>query len=224
MKNITQKKSSDIALAKKQLKSQKRGFTIVELLIALMVSFVVLTAAVTIAYALSSAYESTSDMNEKQAHIRYTNLRLSELIRHSKLVCGASSQELVIWRADDNNDNKINVSEIIYIETGLGNYLRLLQFDPPDPSVCITLPVQISYLKALLIYRYPETYTTLFEQCSGMSITLDRNPPYTQFVNFTFDIEENHHIRTCQISSRLRGRAGNLINAYGGLFTSDDDS
>ena len=78
-----------------------------ELLVALMVSSIVLTAIVTLAYALSTAYESTSDMNEKQAHIRYTTLRITELMKNSKLICGIFPTELVLWRADDNNDNLI---------------------------------------------------------------------------------------------------------------------
>ena len=225
MKNNTQKIPINLIKNTHDNKLRITGFTIIELITSLMISFIVLTAVVTLAYALSSAYNSTSNMNEKQAKIRYTSLRISELIKHSKIICDASSYELVIWREDDNNDNQINVSEIIYIETGGGRYLRLLQFNPPS-SYDLTLPlflIRSGYLKAYLIYRYSETYTTLLEECSNMSITIDRYPPYTQLVNISFDIEENQQIRTYQISSALRCNMSNLISTYGTLSKTDDD-
>ena len=79
---------------------------------------------------MSSAYDSTSDINEKEAHIRYTTMRISDLIKYSRLICKATSDELLIWKADNNNDNQINISELTYIETGGGKYLRLLEFNP----------------------------------------------------------------------------------------------
>ena len=51
----------------RKIKLQYKGFTVLELTIALMVSSIILTAVVTLAHALSSAYESTYDINEKQA-------------------------------------------------------------------------------------------------------------------------------------------------------------
>jgi hypothetical protein len=225
MKNITQKISNKSIRNAPDIKLRMSGFTIIELLTSLIISFIILTAVVTLAYSISSAYDSTNDINGKQSHIRYTTLRISELIKFSKLICDASSDELVIWRVDDNNDNQINVSEITYIETGGGRYLRLLQFNPPsmyDFALPLLL-IRSMYLKTFLIYRYSETYITLLEQCSDMSITLDRNPPYTQLVNISFDIEENQQRHTYQISSALRCQISNLINAYGTLSRSDDD-
>lgn len=208
-------------------KYKTKGFTLIELLVVLMVSSIVLTAIVTLSYAMSSAYENTNDMNEKQAHLRYATFRLSELIRYSKLICGLFSEELVIWIADDNNDNRINVSEIMYIETGAGRYLSLLQFNPASPAADFSLSLLLIknvHFKSWLISMYPETYTTLISECSNMKITVDRNPPYTQFINIVFDIEENNQTRTCQISSRLRCCADNLIKTEYSLSDSDDDS
>ena len=225
MKNNTQKISIRFTRNTLDTKVRTTGFTVIELVTSLMISFVVLTAVVTLAYAMSSAHNSTSDINEKQAHIRYTALRISELIKCSKLICNATSDELVIWRVDDNNDNQINISEITYIETNGENYLRLLQFNPLS-AYDSTLPlflIRSPYLKGFLKYRYPESYTTLIEQCNNISITLDKYPPYTQLVHISFDIEENQQIRTFQISSALRCRMSNLINNYGALSKSDDD-
>jgi len=207
-------------------KSKFNGFTLVELIVALMVTAIVLSAVVTLSYALSSAYESTSDIGEKQAGVRYTNLRITELIRHSKLVCAWFYGDLVVWRADENGDNQINISEIVYIETGYSNsYMRLLQFTPNegnDWNISLSL-VQWPYLKNMLSSRYPQTSTTLVEKCNGMKIILDKYPPYTHIVNIIYNIEEDDRVRTYQISANLRCRASHLIDTSNRLVSQDDD-
>jgi prepilin-type N-terminal cleavage/methylation domain-containing protein len=207
-------------------KSNIYGFSLVELIVAMMVISIVLSAVVTLSYALSSAYESTGDIGEKQARVRYTNLRMTELIRHSKLVCSWFNGNLVIWRADDNNDNKINISEIVYIETGYSNsYIRLLWFTTRagnDWNISLGL-VQLPYLKKILSSRYPQTSTTLIDKCDGMNIILDKKPPYTQNVNIIYNIEEDDRVRTYQISANLRCWAGHLIKTSNRLVRQDDD-
>ena len=209
-------------------KSKTKAFTLIELLLGLMISGIILTAVVTLAYAMSSAYDQTSDVNEKESYIRYTTLKISDLIKNSLLVCRATSDELTIWRADDNNDNKINISEIMYIETGGGNYLRLLQFNPPAESDTNPALSSINkyYYKQWLLYLYPNqyrTYTTLISECTNMKIMIDRNPPYTKLVKISFDIEENQQVRKCQIISSLRCLKSEFINTYGNIISSDDD-
>lgn len=220
MKSIVQIKISNFINVVLNKNTRLRAFTIVELIVAIMISSIILTAIVTITYAMSSAYDCTSNINEKEAHIRYTTMRISNLIKYSRLICKATSDELVIWRADDNNNNKINLSEIVYIETGNGNYLRLLEFNPtsssnPDYSIN---NLQNIYLKNWLIYFYPESYTILLEQCSNVEISIDKKPPYTQLVNISFDIEENQEKRKYQISTALRCQMSNLIGV-----SADDD-
>ena len=203
------------------------GFTLVELLMALIVTGIILTAVVTLAFALNAAYDNTSDISEKQSKIRFVTLNISELIGHSRLVCADFTDltgDLVIWRKDDNGDNKINVSEIVYIETGSdGSYLCLLQFSPESDTTIEWFWFQFQYLKNWLIYKYPEQYTTLIDQCQDLQITLDKDPPYTTQVNILFNIEENEQVRTYQVNSTLRCWAGNLINSSGRLSTEDDD-
>jgi len=88
-----------------------------------------MTAVATLAFAVSSANKATDDTSEKQAQIRFATLRISELIRHSKLICHVTNEEMLVWRADDapGGDNGINVGELVYIETS-GNTIRLMDF------------------------------------------------------------------------------------------------
>ena len=109
-----------------------KGFTLAELLIGLMVMSIVLSAVATLSFALGSANDSVADTTEKQAHVRYAMLRISELIRHCKLICRATPGTMAIWRADDNGDGQINPGELVYLIVGTEkNFIKLLEFSPP---------------------------------------------------------------------------------------------
>ena len=212
-------------------KMRLSAFTLLELLIALMISSIILTAVVTLSYAMSSAYESTSEMNKKEAYIRHATIQISDLIKHSRLICKASSNEILVWKEDKNNDRSINVSEMVFIETGDGSYLQLLEFDPSDEDditfSSLYFIQRYFYLKQWLIYKYPDTNTTttLISNCTNAEIALDHNPPNTEKVTISFDIEENKENRKCQIISNLRCPMTSFIksDSISSLIINDDD-
>jgi prepilin-type N-terminal cleavage/methylation domain-containing protein len=195
------------------------GFTLVELLVALVVVSIIFTAVATLAYALGAVNDATNDMAEKQAQVRYASLRISELIRHCKLVCGTPGNDLAIWRADDSNDGQININELVYIEKGAdSNYLRLCVFPLSATSL-----VNLSDIKTLSTSSYDVTYVQLVPQCSNVQFRFDALPPRSRFVSISFDLVENGVARRYQISAALRGWAGNLLSADGQSIVGDDD-
>ncbi|MHC4076272.1 MAG: PilW family protein [Planctomycetota bacterium] len=72
----------------------KKGFTLAELLIALMVTSIILAAVATLAFAMGSANDTGDDISAKQAQVRYATLRICELIRHIESGPGASCLQL----------------------------------------------------------------------------------------------------------------------------------
>jgi len=206
--------------------SRRSGFTLVELLVALIVSSVVLTAVATLAYALGSANDSTDDTSRKQAQVRYTTLRISELVRHCKLICFAGPADFAVWRADENNDGRINFSELVYIEKGAGaNHLHFCQFPVSWGSDPV---VNLSDIRAFSTSWWAARNmaiesTALIPQCSNVQFSFDVLPPRTQFVSISFDLVEDNMPRQYQINALVRGWAGNLLNAAGTALVSDDD-
>ncbi|NQT00655.1 MAG: prepilin-type N-terminal cleavage/methylation domain-containing protein [Planctomycetes bacterium] len=198
----------------------KRGFTLVELLLALIVTGIILAAVTTLAFAVGAANDTTDDTSQKQSQVRYATLRISELIRHCKLICGTPSGEIAIWRADNNGDGQININELVYIERGAGgDYLRLCEFPSSD-----TTPVELSDISTLSTSDYIVTYVPLVPQCSNVEFGfLPELPPQSRFVSISFDVVENDIVRQYQISAALRGWAGNLLNGSGDNIVSDDD-
>lgn len=215
-------------LRNRRLSSGRRpgGFTLAELLVALTVSSIILAAVAALAYAVGSANDSTDDTERKQAQIRYSTLRVSELIRHCKLICFAGSDDFVIWSGDDNSDGQINSSEVVCVEMGSeGNLLRLGDFPVVggvDPVIDFGV-IGASSTSWWSSYGLSIRRTTLIPECSNVEFSFDVLPPLTRFVNISFDLLENGISKQYQVSGYVRGWGGNLLNDAGDGLVSDDD-
>ena len=200
----------------------QKGLTLVELLMALIVTGIILTAAVTLAFALGTANDATDDLSLKQAQVRFTTLRIQELIRHCKLICSVSNDDFALWRADDNNDGYINIGEIVYIEWGSDrDHLQICEFPSSDGS-----DINIGSIDAVATnwwssYSSSVEYTQVLPQCSNVQCGFYVSPPQSQFVSLTFNLMENNIPHQYQINTKIRGWAGNLLDA--GDIVSDDD-
>ena len=209
------------------LKRQRRsfnigGFTLVELLVALVITSLILTAVATIAYALSAANDSTDDTAEKQAQVRYVTLRIGELIRHCKLICGVFEGNLALWRADDNGNSQINLNEVIYIEHG-SDGLRLCEFSSLGNSAIKRAHIDSLVSEWWLAYSGSTSYTQLIPEASNVQFEFDEPAPASRFVSVSFDIVENGVSGHYQINAALRGWSGNLLDEAGEIVVGDDD-
>ena len=202
-----------------------KAFTLAELLIALVVTGIVLSAVATLAFAMSSASRDSDDVIVKQAQLRQARLRIAELIRHSKLICAAPGNDLAVWRADDNDDGQINVGELVYIERGSSrNMVRLCQFSPTETDSVPLANLRVATMKAYLVSRYLEVYVPLIPACSDVQFDFHgENPPFTRWLTVSFELSESGVIHRYEMSAALRAWAGNLLNADGTALVDDDD-
>lgn len=199
------------------------GFTLVELLVALSVSSIILGAVVTLSYALGSANDAFDQTSRTQTQLRHATLRLADLIRHCRLICSSSAADMAVWRADDNGDAQINISELVYVERGSGDHLRLCEFVPANSSPISLGSVQAFSTNWWSIYASKVNYVNLIPQCSNLQFSFDALPPASKFASISFDVLENGAVRRYQISEVLRGWAGHLLNQAKDAIVSDDD-
>lgn len=203
--------------------TKSTAFTLVELLVALMVASIIFGAVASLAFAVGSANDLSEDVSFKQAHIRQATLRLSELIRNSKLVtlCG-DGDDLAVWRADDDLDNEIDPAELAYIEAGSArDHIYLVEF-PGAGAGKITLADIISgTAQGSLAFLYDEQRAELIPQCSNVEFYPEGINTDSEFVSISFDIDEAGHNRHYQINAALRCRAEHLLS--GSTIVSDDD-
>ncbi len=202
----------------------RKGFTVAELLVVLLITSIVFGAVATLANAIGNAQRSTESMSESQARLRYATLRIGECIRHARCALSIPTSGIALWTADDNDDAWINGSELVYIEsyvTGGGvEQIRMLEF--PDQSQAVTIAdIADGSARTALINATDERITVLLDACSNATFTYV--PPTPTFVNLTFDIAEGGITTTYQVSAVVSGSADNLIDAGGELAGGDDD-
>lgn len=201
-----------------------KAFTLIELLIGLLITSIILSAVATLAFAFTSANTASGDTAYKQAQLRHANLYVSELIRTCKLICSITDSAVVVWRDDDNADNRINLNELVHIQRGTNaDMLRLCHFysaDNPEMDVSgLTMLATASTPSG-----YSERYVPLIPECAHVQFVLDQAPPFTRLVTITFDLTENNLGRPYEITAALRARAGHLLNEAGdALVVTDDD-
>ena len=180
------------------------GLTLVELLVALSVASIVLTAVATLAYAMGTANDASDDTSQKQAQVRYATLRLSELIRYSKLVYAASESEIILW-LDRDRDEELDITDELVAITRVileDGDMQLCEFNSsPEPVV-------------------------LIPRCRNVQFRFDEPalpPTKRKFVSISFELVENGVVRQYQINAALRAWAGHLLNDSGEIVNSDDD-
>ena len=136
----------------------------------MLITSIVLSAVATFAFALSTASLASGDTAVKQAQLRQATLRLSDLVGSCQLLCAAPGNDLVIWRADDNADDQINVNELVYIERGDAcNLLRLCQFAAADNPPVTLSDLALATTKPQLQASYSPTYTSLIPRARTWS-------------------------------------------------------
>jgi len=208
-----------------------RAFTLIELMVGLMVTSIILSAVATLAYAMSNASTAGGDSASKEARIRQTTLYLSEMISNCKLVCAnvisATDKDLVLWRADDNNNGRINVNELVYIERGASsNMLRLCEFTAAANPEKTLAQLRLSTTKLQLRNLYSLKYTPLISDCNNVQIGfLDASPPKTGLLAITFGFVEDGVYQRYETVAAVRGRADYLLTAATPpeIVTGDDD-
>jgi prepilin-type N-terminal cleavage/methylation domain-containing protein len=200
-----------------------KAFTLIELTVALCVVSVVMAAVATMAYAMGTANDVSDNTAAKQAQIRCATLRITEIVRNSRLIINRVGNVIAVWKNDDNNDGEINLSEIVYIGS---------EADNTDLGVCTftsdarTLhPYQIGsiYDAWWSVYASSYSYTYLIPGCTNVSIVTDTAPPWTKSATITFNMQENGRAKTYQITATVRAWAGHMLDSTGSYLWPGDD-
>jgi prepilin-type N-terminal cleavage/methylation domain-containing protein len=209
-------------------KSNKNGFTLAELLVALMVTAIVLGAVGSLAYAMSSAKDASDDTSLKQAQVRAAAMRITELVHNAKLICGMPTDAIVIWRADTDSNKKINSDELVYIQSNAArNKIQLVQYNRPVlfNTAFMLAGIQSGVAKSVLDMACQKTTVDLIPQCSDVVLVVDNAaiPQKSKLVRIKFTITENNSPRTYEFCATVESPAFNLLTSGNIIVSSDDD-
>ncbi len=203
--------------------------TLVELLIALSITAIILTAATTLAYAMTNAGSAIYLNSQEQSEVRTAVLRINELISNSRLVAAYNNGYIYLWACDTDRDNLIDATEIIRIEPDVGGsgQIAISQYHSPTMIMHLTLSqLRAGMFDSLMANRLTGDRYVLVEGCSNVTVSFDAVSPQTKFVSIRFNVIENANAQFYEIGAALRGWAGHLLtNSTSGaeLVGSDDD-
>jgi prepilin-type N-terminal cleavage/methylation domain-containing protein len=100
--------------------SRRRGLTLVELMIAMAITTVIMTAAVSMLYATSQGTASRQNQMNLVVMRKLLESRFGGLVRSAKMATAVGANSLVLWMYDANNSNTPNRSELRYLEYNSG--------------------------------------------------------------------------------------------------------
>jgi type II secretory pathway pseudopilin PulG len=162
-------------------RSFRCGFTYAELLMAMMVTIIILTAMVTLVSAFANARDTTERMSEDQTILRTATIRILDAIHFSNRVTSATATQIQLW-ADSDADGKIEAGEYQTLTT-------------TSTSLSIT---------------GSSGTATVIPECSNVQLSVDAAAPNTKRICIAFDLQENGQARHYEIAGSLWGSSGHV--------------
>jgi len=228
-------------ISKNTTASRKDGFTIVELLMAMVVMSIVLAAVAGMASAVSNANRETKDMGEKQAEIRYTTMRLTELIKNASFIVPLTTPRagFCVW-TDSDEDGLPDAIELTYVEIiiDLANVnvlfpveggikiksvgesiIKILVFADLDKTFTIS-EIESGSARTDCLLLATRTRTIIISECTDAKINIDINRRLTslKFIVTEADVDSQY-----EIAATRRCSAEHLLNDSWELKAGTDD-
>ena len=105
--------------------TKNHGFTLVEMMVALMIASIVLAAVATLAGATTAADQATDQMGREQSQLRLVSVHLTDLIRRANRVEISAVNGFQLWH-DNNADGLETADEMTLVVRGAdGNTLTI---------------------------------------------------------------------------------------------------
>ncbi len=203
------------------------GFTLAELIVGLMITAIIMAATASLVFAIGSASDVSSDADSKQAQVRFSTLRIRDVLRNCRLILAVNNYDFIIWLCDTNNNGLMNLNELVYLGGGDGRtYIRELRFNSTSNPLVFMSDLQAAATSWWDKYGTGiSTKTTMIVPvCSNVALTYNAAPPRTQFAGISCDISENGFTHNYQTYAVLRAYAGHLLDSTGNVVSDDDEN
>ena len=204
-------------LHKTKIRSIRKGFTLVELAMAMLICSIILLATASLSFAMRQGQEVTEMMTKNQVAIRTTAVRIGELVRGSVQVWMADDGDLVLWLGDTNANMQIDTSELAYViaDTAGG---KIKTMTCPGLVTAVTIAqIYDGAAESTIRSSNLQTEITLASGCSNMQFYMQGS----RFVVLQYQMMEESGLRDYQVCARLRGSAEAWIS--GSVMTAVDD-
>lgn len=195
----------------------RRGFTFIELLIAASMTAMTLAAGATMISAVTNAAVETRDLRNMKKAGQMTADRLSAMIRQARGVGQVTSTSIVLWNADRNGDEVINLHEtcLLYHDGATDQLKRWQTYGASESDVGPTVSQAVfedATLWSALATTISPKQSVLAENIQKFAMSGYPTKTETRIVNFAFAIEVDSTTMVFRESASPRGSADYLFN------------
>lgn len=200
---------------------RQQAFTLIELLMAMAIMSIIGAAIAGVSVTMSNGYSDSSSYYDSLQSGRSTVMKLQSLIRKSKLVTAGSSDSLVLWVQDTNQDGQINRDELqMVIYDNIRKEIRLITVEIPEGPDKNLLNVErtlatITDIGAAAVTINSDLYRKSYVlacDVQNCKFVFSPAPPQSKLVSIEFQIGDGKAAFTLSSSIHLRASCASEIS------------
>jgi prepilin-type N-terminal cleavage/methylation domain-containing protein len=201
----------------------KNGFTLVELVMAMAITAVIGLAVAGVAGAISTNYSQNLNYYANVQSARSAMTYMRDSLRKAKLVTASSGNELVIW-IDDNQDGRINNSEVRYWGVVSGELKELRVIYPAgmmamDGTLTLSQLTGTAASLSLLQFNAYKSWTSLAGGVTDFAVGVEPAVPLVKFVKLKLTCGSTSQAIVLRSAVTLRAPAIALVSLSGGVYS-----
>jgi prepilin-type N-terminal cleavage/methylation domain-containing protein len=120
-------------------RAARRGFTMLELLLASMITALVAASATTFLSATTNASLTTRDLRSTQNAGHFALTQISKAVREARGIGQVTTTSVTLWVEDANNDDKLNLYETAIIRYDAGGKQLIYEYPKSSGAMPATL-------------------------------------------------------------------------------------
>ncbi|MCD6365260.1 MAG: prepilin-type N-terminal cleavage/methylation domain-containing protein, partial [Planctomycetes bacterium] len=211
----------------RDMSSRHHGFTLAELVMALVITSIIALAAVAVASVLSTAHAHSEAHYGSIETARSAMRRVQRALQSAQLITAVNvdhgGESVTCWTGDENSDGRINVLEVRFLEydSGAGE-IREYRVDFPDgwPQAAVDIgntAISLEDLTTMTPDSLPEQaslyLTSLLLACDvgDFSVSAWPGPPMSKLVRVEFTVGAGQGAMTLRSAAALRAEQTCLV-------------
>lgn len=197
-------------------RTARGGFTMLELLLASMVTALVAASASTFLSATTNASLTTRDVRSTQNAGHYALTQITKAIREARGIGEVTTTSVTLWVNDTNKDDKLNLYETAVIRYDAAGQQLIYEYpEPPDSGTPATVVSTGNFKSATtLASLFPSADKTTVVWCTDIiSMGFSGNPSGTdtRMVETTFTLDLTGQPVTFRGAANARASADYLF-------------
>jgi prepilin-type N-terminal cleavage/methylation domain-containing protein len=194
---------------------RRRGFTLTELLIAIMITGIILSAVASLTYAVSRLWAHNGASDQVGHHLDSAAGQVSSAVRGCRVVLHEGASRVGLWGGDLDADGEIDVRELVLIgyQPARQRLVRI-QWDASPATAEVSPDAFVGadgWSQVVDAHEAVKKEAVLAEDVTACSFTLDKPPPETRRMTVELTIVQGGYSRTSRFTASVRSLDTDMV-------------